>query len=1179
MKNRQSLSTTARHLLISLALASLSTGGLAATPASTDLSDVPISTVSSTAVKPNIMFILDNSGSMFNVFMPDTVNSTGGACASNNSNGTNQCSTTSRYSFKNSGCNGVYYDPKVTYTPPVDYLGVSYANATFTAAKRDGFGVSSTGTCDLTNKFSATSTSCGSEAAYYYKYTGSSPSTPLDNICYADSKYTKVTISSTSGLDRDGDGTISAAEKDERQNFANWYTYYRTRQNTMKTAMGQAFSGIGSSYRVGLSTIDDNSGHSYNYDGSNFINVADFDSSAGTASQKYKWYQTLYATPVSAGTPLQAALQRVGEYYRTGSMGYTGGTPSVDPVQYSCQQNFAILSTDGYWNSNTVTLGNQDKTVPTLPATVAGLTPGSAYPPPFYEGPTATSNTVADVAMYYWATDLRPSSWPAAIATDNVKTSTADPAKWQHMTTFTIGLAPGTLAYPSAEAGLNAGTTNWPVPLQNNATAIDDLWHAAVNGRGQYFEATSTSTIVSGLTSILSAINGMTSTASAATLSSIAITGSNNLAYSSNYFTGDWSGELQAYTISTTNGTFSSTPAWTTGAQAQLDARSTNSSDTRLIASFDPVNKVGIPFQWTNLSSAQQTNLNSTKSLLEYLRGWRCQEIGNSCGSGLYRTRGHVLGDIINSEGTYVGAPTLTYADSGYSSYKASQSGRAQTVLIGSNDGMLHAFDGTTTGGAERWAYVPNLVMGTIKNLSNPPLSYQHKFYVDGTPVAGDVDFNQDWYTTGLTAAPDWRTIVVGGLNHGGKGFYALDVTNPVASTESGVAAKVLWEFPNPNNSTHASVVSNVGFSYGNPVITKVTNEQGSPAWVVLVTSGYHNGFNDASCSDCSGGDGIGYLYVLDVQTGNLLKTLSTNSGTATSPSGLAKIAPYIDDYFSNNTALRAYAGDLDGNVWRFNFSGVPTAWTVQKWATLKDPSNVVQPITVLPAIADVNGKHMIYVGTGRYLGSPDVALTQVQSMWALKDDLSGVALGDARTKVNTTTTGIMKLSLVQASSTTITSSSTPSADLNTNLGWIVDLDLHAGERPTDPAYIYGTLAFTANIPSSSACAAGGSSWLYFLDASNGGNSPFSTGAQAGTFIGDVISSRVVPYTIDGTPYVTFSTSQPVGDTFDPPVPVCPTGNCSDENNRCSGANCTAETPPANSGLNVIRVHWREILN
>ena len=1180
---------TSRFIRWASLLTALVSVNIAAAPLT--LSNIPLPTATTSVVKPNIMFILDNSGSMNRVYMPDTVSggSITGVCAPSNSTGINQCSATVRHSFKNSICNGVYYDPNTTYSPPVDYLGNSYANSTFTAAPRDGYGVNPTGSCNLSNQFDPASTACAAtlpaNAAYYYRYTGP-PSTPLPDTCYADNRYTLVTVSATSG----------PGATDERQNFANWYTYYRNRINTMKTAMGRAFVTVGPSYRVGFSTINDSSGNDPNNNGDNFLNIADFDTTGGTASQKALWYTRLYSINPSGFTPLQEALRKTGEYFRIGSMGYTGGTASIDPVQFSCQQNFAILSTDGFWNNNGVTpaqlggIGNQDKTIPTLPVAVSGLTSTAVWPRPFWEGSspapstvpsqaafvTASSVSLADVAMHYWATDLRPTG---TFSANNVPSNTNNPATWQHMVTYGIGLANGTLTYPTALTSIQAGTLNWPVPVANTETAIDDLWHAAVNSRGDYFKATSTAAVISGLSSILNSISALQSTSSSATLSSNQITGTNNTSYATTYETANWVGDVNAFAINTSNGQFGSTPLWSVGAQGQLDSATTAASDTRRIASFNPVAGSGIRFLWSTISTAQKTQLNNTQSLLEFLRGWRGREDANAACSGLgtclYRSRTHVLGDIVNSAAAYVGAPTRTYTDNDYDTFKTAQASRVPTLYVGANDGMLHAFDADpATGGAERWAYVPNLLMGRLKELSykvNGTPAFSHSFYVDGSPTTGDVDFTN---TVGGGGASDWRTILVSGLNRGGMGFFALDVTNPVAASEAAAASKVLWEFPNVNNLTHAPHITKVGFSYGKPIITKLP----SYGWVVLVTSGYNNGVG----ADSSGGDGRGYLFILNAANGNLLKVMQTtgDQGTTATPSGFSRIAPYLTNTFANNTAERVYGGDLSGDFWRFDLSDPsPTNWTVNKLAHLSDPSSVNQPITTTPFIADINGKHMVYVGTGSYLTIADTSNLQIQSIYALKDDLVS-NIGDVRSEV--VAGNIIQQTLTLSGTTAVTASNNP-VDLNTKKGWMIDL-IPTGIRATRPIVIEGTLAFTANLPSTTACSSGGLSWLFTLNSQNGSNLNYNGVNLAGGFIGNVISTELVPFTINGTSFVSWRTSGPTtfngiggggggGGGVGIPGVGTPGGG------GCVGVNCSFRPPPPSADGLVKRVFWREIVN
>jgi type IV pilus assembly protein PilY1 len=213
------------------------------------------------------------------------------------------------------------------------------------------------------------------------------------------------------------------------------------------------------------------------------------------------------------------------------------------------------------------------------------------------------------------------------------------------------------------------------------------------------------------------------------------------------------------------------------------------------------------------------------------------------------------------------------------------------------------------------------------------------------TPAAGD------------TAHPVWKTILVGGLNHGGRGYYALDITTPAAP-------KALWEF------TH----ENLGYSYGNPVITKLKNG----TWVVIVASGYNN---------IGPGDGKGYLFILNADSGALIRAITTDVGDTTTPSGLARITAWANFPDNNNTAQQVYGGDLLGNLWRFDINGdIPTTvdppvYDAQRLATLKDASGVAQPITSKPELGKIAGQPVVFVGTGQLLGADDLGNTQTQSL------------------------------------------------------------------------------------------------------------------------------------------------------------------------------------------------------
>lgn len=1574
------MKTIAKHVSSILLLLAATGLGTAAHAAATDIANSPMASSGNTSVKPNVLFILDDSGSMGWEYLPDSVN--------NNDD---------KLCYRNHNYNGVYYNPGLTYELPVTSAGTSFANATFVDAKSNGFSASS-GTTNLAAAFS-TGNDSGGKTAYYYEYTGASPATPVRGTCYADGSYTKRVISSVpvttitvsgsssaviSGITVNGvqimsgstsssstNSTVAsriaanitlngfsaassgstvtiagpssaatytpvitvgsgsatltpaafssptAAQITEAQNFANWYSYYRNRMLTMKSAAGLAFKDIGSNFRVGFTTIGYTGVSSAD---NRFLKIDDFTYVGDGTGQKEIWYDKLYITGTPVATPLRGALSKAGRIYAGQLL-----TGADDPVQYSCQQNFTILSTDGYWNTNNEStsspkygpykidnntlVGQQDgagtarpmndgesslkstsqitetqtqvsqstsqvqkrteqiqsrtsnlqqqtsqlqrrilalqartsnlqsstmylqtrtrasssspwtawsdtasctwdtsggsrrdcryvtasggstvwsaaaatwtnvgscnasyststangttwsgngtscqypawsawanvgsctaiamdlvnpstvatatecqyaasawsgaasctpvapsagspytvssatecqtaitspyanvascttsavpdgsgnttqcqytawsawanatsctplaqsagspytvgtaidcqttdtgwvgassctpgvsggqtitcQTVATGPTLVAacaaagpaagnnwtqttctpntvvashGVASCTAEAPvagnsftttscnTVTTGPAAVatctaeaasgandwttttcaggsggiSNTLADVAMYYYKTDLRTSALGNCtgalgagvdVCENNVPGSGDDISPQQHMTTFTLGLGvDGTLGYADnyqsgGSADYNAikqGTKDWPDPISNSgAERIDDLWHAAVNGRGVYYSARDPSTLVSGISNALAGVTSRAGSAAAAATSNLEPVAGDNFLFIALYRTVFWDGDLQAKTIDPVTGAVSSTPIWT--AQPLLDLRVGAGTDTRTIYTFDSTNTNGnylMEFNWANvggtgyfdnmcsptsklsqcptLTGPEQTAA-SGANLVNFLRG----QNGNE--GTLYRDRDHVLGDMVTSQPVYVRKPPFEYADTGYSTFRdTTRASRAPMVYVAANDGMLHAFyaesgkiNTTTgdavaaagagvidvTGGDEAWTYIPPMVMSNLYRLADKTYSVNHRYYVDGSPTVVDICPNAPAST--CTGA-QWKSILVGGLNAGGRGYYALDVTNPAAP-------KALWNFTEADD-------NDMGYSFGNPIVTK----RNDGTWVVVVTSGYNN---------VSPGSGQGYVFVLNADTGAVLEKIGTGVGDTVTPSGLAKINVWVNGNV-DNTAERFYGGDLFGNLWRFELDSasppaapVSTAGTSVRLAEL----GATQPITTKPELTIVPYGGVEYpvvqFGTGRYLGLSDLSNTDKQTIYAIKDNLSGTGLGAVHSN------GV----LVQQTLSNFTGSSGEQLRTTSNYtvdwanksGWYVDLDpadSSPGERVNvDVQLQLGSLTVATNVPSDNACNVGGYAFLYNFD--------FRTGQYLQTAVLNAVGARL----------------------------------------------------------------------
>jgi type IV pilus assembly protein PilY1 len=421
------------------------------------------------------------------------------------------------------------------------------------------------------------------------------------------------------------------------------------------------------------------------------------------------------------------------------------------------------------------------------------------------------------------------------------------------------------------------------------------------------------------------------------------------------------------------------------------------------------------------------------------------------------------------------------------------------------------------------------MVIPDMWRLADTNYAILHTNYVNGSAVTSDICTANCANTySALTPAtnPVWKTILVGGLNGGGRGYYALDITVPTAPV-------LLWEFTPTQD-------KDLGYSYGQPVITRKSDG----TWVVVVSSGYDNGTTGAlipcvtapSCPsvvNSPAGSGIGYLYVLNAQTGAIISKISTGVGTAATPSGLAKIAGYNAEPLGNSVSY-VYGGDLLGNVWRFDINNTATATigtgTVLKFATLfSDTAGTLpQPVTTTPILGNINGRRIVFIGTGKYLEIGDLTTTQKQTQYAIEDfDATTTLVNPRTTLVNQTLTNT-------TSGTRLSSGNT--VNFFTGRGWYVDLP-DSGERVNiDAKLIQGTLLVPSIVPSNTVCAPGGYGWLNFFDYSTGGSvTPIPGTPVSGVKYDSTIVGLNVLY-IQGKPIVEVVTSTNPTPQIDPDV-------------------------------------------
>ncbi|MBV7539789.1 PilC/PilY family type IV pilus protein [Acidovorax sp. sic0104] len=1058
------------------------------------------------AVKPNILFLMDDSGSMKRTYLPDhsifweprdrpvtTPGSVGVPTHKAFWPATSASNPYVMYGHYSLQCNYLAYNPAVVYTPPLNVDGSKGDAASIADFKNPDYkpfyyvyGAPGTNP-PMSFVYNADDSvnTVGSETAFYSECLSRLGSLPGSRV------FTRVNVTDSDSLE-------------VKQNFQNWLVYYSNRREMMKTGVKQAFARLNSTYRVGFSVTSYEEATDRTRDPWwktwKFLNVNDFD-----ADQKRLFFTAVNSSDGEYETPLRGSLSKAGQYFANKAVGQ-----SQDPMQQSCQRNFAILATDGGWTKP----GESSGFGPYGVASGRGAGPlltqqdsGSGVDRPFRDSGTDQVVSLADVTHYYYNTDLRRSDLGNCtgakdsdgkfpdICKNNVRgvsgtahESFGDAATHQHMTTYTIGLGlngriPFNKDYRSGSSAefnaIVAGSGQW-TRLQDPGSQsnimprshTDDLWHAAVNGHGQHFSATDPVSFVEGLSTALSMIKATTGAAGAAATTSNQPVAGDNDAYVSSFVSQKWIGDVLAYSIDVETGAVdeSKDPKWSAKKEldklsdvskrkiffgkAGLDFTAGNLAKEGFARHFeDFCKKKGAggdmaPAQCMGLTPEQLAKANSAEQLVNYLRGEQ--------GQSYYRKRESRLGDIVNSGLLFVSEkPNFPYSDTSYINYK--KKARSPVVLAGANDGMLHAFDKDS--GAEKWAYVPKFVMKNMYKLADTNYPDNHVYSVDGTPQIGDV---QDPTTK------EWHTIVVGGLNAGGKGYYALDITDTAKP-------KVLWEFEHQH----------LGLSFGNPIITKRASGQ----WVVVFASGYNNG--TSADPDEPKGDGNGRLFVLDALSGvpsvaDPIPTLAGGSpvGRSDTPSGLAKINVWVDKD-RDNTMQRVYGGDLLGNVWRFDIDGKhePHGQAL-RLAQLRDKDGRAQPVTTKPVLAELraNGTAhaMVYVGTGRYLGMSDLLEKfQVQSLYAFKDPLTNSGHSDLRGA------GMVEHQVTGGvDSRTVTLGR--AVDLSSDIGWRLDFPV-AGERvDINPSIALDTLYVAGNIPAPFTCQAGGSSFVYRFDLKSG---------------------------------------------------------------------------------------------
>lgn len=1125
------------------------------------------------AVEPNLVVTLDNSPSMYFGFAPDSL------ARDHRLRGA-----------KSSHYNKLYYDPQKTYLPPVYADGRSFPPANFLYALPNPFNdadlavdlAGDDGSLTIPIRGNATvlerhysvrwnesrlwwlaewsasdalaDQPATARRAYYYNFREDLPgceSLATDPVVRArelernDACYELVIVGNASGPERvrpelglnNGQPVVSS---DERQNFANWYQYYSLRILAAKTIMTHLFArdALDGAVRVA------------------YQSVAQPGPVSGTAE-----------SPVSSVTPLaeardalfarmlnerygeskrlKSAMLAAGEFFRSDNANDIGPYrerpwDQQNPgVSLSCRSNYHLLVSDGGWSGdesvNLDRVGNADNVSTPLPD-------GTSYSAamPLYRGTQA--GTLADIAFYYWSRDLSPlrNNVPAIYRRgDNDRDESYwdylnDPATWQHLTQFAVSLgAEGNVpADGSALDALSASQTfvdntgqalaGWPdvdALLFGDPRKVDDLYHAAINSRGAFYDALDFAM----REQVVSTISASVSSEQLSYLPVAVNTGavsSEALIFRAEYDGSTRSGDLAAFPIATgaadspcagDAGTICPTPRWRLNNGGYRGASR--------VYTFNPDGGLqrGIDFAPAQVTAAIRDLLrfpaetdDAVNARIDYLRG---SDQNEQAQGGALRTRSdeqRTLGPVINSAPVYVGngfnangSREMGYPDDleaeSYGEFLASVNQRTPMVYVGSNDGKLHAVDATS--GAPVFDYIPHALLSQLKFSSQPNFSGAPG--VDGAIATADVFFNDAW-----------RTVLVGGLRTGGKAYYALDITDPTAGDASD---KVLWELT-PSSPGAAQL----GFSFSKPLIVKSNARAGAgdaTRWVAI----FGNGYNSV--------DGEAVLFIVDIGSGEVLRAITTRSAVNPPdpfvPNGLNTPAAVFAD--SNFTADYVYAGDLRGNLWKFDLSASnPADWKVAYGTALNNPDSSsydpeplfvatdadgnTQPITAAPIVGGhPQGRDglMVYVGTGKFLERSDSLSTDPQSFYAIWDrdlcnggasciSVAGGA-GKSHERVRFDRDDLLR-QRVESESAEARFVSDENIDWQTHSGWYLDFPARgelAAERVIAQASLRsGIVVFPTFIPGADACEGLGSGWLMALSRINGGaldHEPFTS--------------------------------------------------------------------------------------
>lgn len=868
----------------------------------------------------------------------------------------------------------------------------------------------------------------------------------------------------TSGYQPNGynwnNGYYDGACNGNSQNCKNFRAYYGSRMLALQSSLATALIERKPKIRVGYQTLSKNSDateYAHLFQDDDTLLSLNPDKASYEANMKtfLKW---LYNQQGYGSTPVRPRMSDV----KAAMYDTSGNLKDAVLDNNVCRQNFSIVLSDGAWNAyagwgdsdtwtppegdydgkdHTWTLTDSDNNK----QSVSFKGDGSIHQQRLFAGGTdstyagspnvpayALGGGLADIALAHWGIDLDNDSSNNDIPpfyTEKTSGSQAelwnpknDPANWQRITTYTIGLAVGqewtetqldkitsgnnvsfvteqggddSIIPPSwqweYDNGLPDHSVNNPNPDRPNGDTagkfeprhIQDFVRAGYVGRGGFYRVDTPNDLVAAFEEIFEDIeNRSTLTApSGGSVSAAQVTSTSNsimLTVQSDYeersgtVIGNWlyngraatpsdplPGDAdQCFGTAATSSNYIGEMCTASGAKWSA-ADNLPAWESRKIFSYDGTN--GVKFDDATVFPVAGL---TTENVIKYIKGDQSQESNSAV-----RVRsGGILGDIGHSAPIFVGNPDNRVWK------ETTKPERTKMVYVGANDGMLHAFNAET--GVEKFAYFPQLLLTEAKLANLIESGKAHEAFVDGQIAVQDVK----------DESSNNRTVLVAGLGAGGKGLFALDVTNPDAFDES----KVLWEFSD----------TTLGKVLGKPSIIRVegTYFGKTDRWVVVVGTGYGNGTQSG-------------VLVLDAVTGDKLQFLELPNAQGVGEIAWIDHQKYtkVDDlsatYLSDNGYMgemdRGYVGDLQGNLWVLDFAYDKASTATTLKSGLYDSSNVAEPLFtatdtsgeaqqitsgVVTAPHPSNRGVMVYFGTGDLFSVTPLSSVQ-NSMYGIWDD------------------------------------------------------------------------------------------------------------------------------------------------------------------------------------------------